>query len=83
MLITEALERSGLRKIVREDFTLSLRPGSVGLQVTDESSIPERFWLPQPSKLDRQALIGALKQGEVVAGASLTNASITIALRTR
>lgn len=82
-LITEALDRSGLKRIQREDFTLSLRPGAAGLQVIDEAAIPEPFWRPQPPKLDRQALLAALKDGAAVPGAVLNNPAPTIALRTR
>lgn len=82
-LIVEAMETAGLKKITREDFTLSLRPGTAGLQVVDETVIPETYWRPQPPKLDRLALVAALKQGDAVPGAALTNPMPTIALRTR
>lgn len=82
-LIVEAMETAGLKKITREDFTLSLRPGTAGLQVIDETVIPETYWRPQPPKLDRLALVAALKQGDAVPGAALTNPMPTIALRTR
>lgn len=82
-LIVDALERSGLKKIMREDFTLSLRPGAPGLQVSDEAAIPPAYWRPQPPKLDRQAVLAALRQGESVPGALLSNPAPTIALRMR
>lgn len=82
-VIVEAMETAGLKKITREDFTLSLRPGTAGLQVIDETVIPETYWRPQPPKLDRLALVAALKQGDAVPGAALTNPMPTIALRTR
>jgi hypothetical protein len=82
-VIVEAMETAGLKKITREDFTLSLRPGTAGLQVVDETVIPEGYWRPQPAKLDRLALVAALKQGDAVPGAALTNPMPTIALRTR
>lgn len=82
-LIVEAMETAGLKKITREDFTLSLRPGTAGLQVIDETVIPETYWRPQPPKLDRLALVAALKQGDAVPGAALANPMPTIALRTR
>lgn len=82
-LIVGALEAAGLKKIMREDFTLSLRPGAPALQVIDEAVIPETYWRPQPPKLDRLALAAALKQGAAVPGAALANPMPTIALRTR
>ncbi|MEK9643911.1 MAG: siphovirus Gp157 family protein [Alphaproteobacteria bacterium] len=82
-LIVEALERSGLKKITREDFTLSLRGGAPGLHVSDETAIPPAFWRAQTPKLDRQGLLAALKRGDTVPGAALTNPAPTISLRTR
>lgn len=82
-LIADALERSGVKKIMRDDFTLSLRAGTPGLQVSEEEAIPEEYWQAQPPKLDRQAVLAALKRGEAVPGASLSNSSPTISLRTR
>jgi hypothetical protein len=51
--------------------------------VTNEPDIPEQFWLPQPPKLDRRAVLEALKVGIAVTGAELANPRITIAIRTK
>jgi len=77
------MERADIKKINEPDFTASLRQVAPGLVVLDERAIPEPFWKPQPPKLDRSALIAALKSGEMVPGASLGNGGITIAVRTR
>jgi Siphovirus Gp157 len=82
-LVASVMERAGIKKLTEPDFTASLRDLPPGLVVIDEGKIPEAFWKPQPPKLDRTALIAALKVGEVVAGAALGNGSTTLAVRTR
>lgn len=51
------------------------------LVVSDEAEIPARFFTPQPPKLDRKALLAALKEGEALPGASLSNGGSTIQIR--
>jgi hypothetical protein len=48
----------------------------------DESHIPEAFWKPQQPKLDRRALLAALKAGEVIRGAALDNGGTALSVRT-
>ena len=38
-----------------------------------EELIPEPYWVPQPPKLDRQALLADLKRGDEIPGAQLGN----------
>lgn len=49
--------------------------------VSDESLIPSRFFAPQPPKLDMKALGQAVKDGEDVPGASMSNGGTTIQIR--
>jgi hypothetical protein len=82
-LVASVMERAGMKKLTEPDFTASLREVAPGLVVIEEGKIPEGFWKPQPPKLDRKALLSALKAGQVVAGAALGNGSTTLAVRTR
>ena len=82
-LVATVMDRAGIKKLAEPDFTASLRDVPPGLIVIEEGKIPEAFWKPQPPKLDRRALIAALKAGEVVAGAALGNGSTALAVRTR
>jgi Siphovirus Gp157 len=82
-LAASGMERAGIQKLTEPDFTASLREVPPGLIVIEEGKIPAPFWKPQPPKLDRKALLAALKAGEVVAGAALGNGSATLAVRTR
>ena len=82
-LITTVMERANLKKITESDFTLSLRSTPRPLVVVDENEIPERFWNPQPAKLDRRGLIEALKADQTIEGAILGNGGMSISVRTR
>ncbi len=82
-LVISTMERADIRKITEADFTVSLRPKPPPLVLVDEKDIPEDFWKPQPSKLDRQGLIAALKAGRDVPGATLGNIALTISVRNK
>ena len=82
-LALEAMTEVGLTKLEQPDFTASARAGSPALVVVAEETIPERFWLPQPPKLDRQALLGELKRSGAVPGAQLSNPCPVLMVRTK
>ena len=58
-LALEAMTEVGLTKLEQPDFTASARVGSPVLVVIAENRIPAAYWLPQPPKLDRQAISGS------------------------
>jgi len=72
-LALEAMGEAGLKKLEQPDFTASARSGAPDLVIVSEETIPTDFWVPQPPKLDRQALLGSLKRGQVVPGVALSN----------
>ena len=80
-IVADAMDRAGIKKIEAPEFTISCRRTTPPLLVDDESAVPEKYWNPQPAKLDRMALIGALKAGESISGAILGNGGITISVR--
>jgi len=82
-LALEAMSEVGLKKLEQPDFTASARSGLPGLVVVSEETIPEDFWVPQPPKLDRQALLGELKRGTVVPGTQLSNPKPVLTVRTK
>ena len=82
-LAVEAMEEAGLRKLEQPDFTASTRAGSPSLLVTAEDQIPETYWVPQPPKLDRQALLGGLKRGEEIRGVQMSNSKPVLSVRTK
>jgi len=82
-LALDAMNDTDIRKLTEPDFTASIRKGQAFLQVDSEEVVPDDFWLPQPPKLDRLALIGALKQGAEIPGASLAEPEPSLAIRTK
>jgi Gp157 protein len=82
-LALEAMTEVGLSKLQQPDFTASTRPGTPALVVITEESIPASFWIPQPPKLDRQAVLNELKRGASVEGAQLSNPKPVLTVRTK
>ena len=82
-LALEAISEAGLRKIEQPDFTASARAGPPSLVVLAEDQVPASYWLPQPPKLDRQTLLGDLKQGDEIPGAQLSNPKPVLSVRTK
>jgi Siphovirus Gp157 len=82
-LALEAMTEVGFKKLEQPDFTASLRAGVASLVVVSDDLIPETYWVPQPSKLDRQSLLSDLKRGGEVPGAKLDNPEPILAVRTK
>ena len=82
-LALEAMNEAGLKKIEQADFTASARLGAPPLVVTSDQAIPEAYWIPQPSRLDRQTLTSDLRRGDKVPGACLGNAAPILTVRTK
>lgn len=61
--------------------TLSVRAVAPKVEVTDEAAVPVKFWKAQDPKLDRKAVLDALKAKEDVPGATLSNGGETLALK--
>jgi hypothetical protein len=79
----ETMVETEVKKITAPDFTISIRSGSPALVVVDESAIPPQFWEPRDPRLNRQALLTELKQGETVAGVLLSNPEPVLSVRTK
>ena len=82
-LALQAMCEAGLAKLEQPDFTVSARAGVPALVVVSEPSIPETYWLTQPPKLDRQALLGELKRGGAIPGVELSNPKPVLMVRTK
>jgi hypothetical protein len=78
-----AMQEAGLDKVVAEDFSVGLRKGAEKLDVSDEAQIPADYFMPQPAKLDRKAVLDALKSGNTVSGAGLVVGETSIQVRVR
>ena len=82
-LALEAMTEVELTKLEQPDFTASARAGSPALVVVAEDRVPEAYWLPQPPKLDRQAILGELKRGIDIPGAQMSNPKPVLSVRTK
>ena len=82
-LALDAMTEAGLTKLEQPDFTAFTRAGSPALVIIAEGNIPESYWLPQPPKLDRQAILGELKRGKVIPGAQMSNPKPVLSVRTK
>lgn len=78
--LASAMEMAEVKKLERPEATISVKAVPASAVVLDELEIPSDYWTPQPPKLDKRALLDALKQGPV-AGATLSNGGTTISIR--
>ena len=79
--IANALDATGLAKLELAHATLSLRKAAPKLGVVNEADIPAKYFVDQAPKLDRKALLDALKANETVPGATLANGAPTLSVR--
>lgn len=82
-LASWAMTNAEILKMQTADFTLSLRQGPPRLDVVDQDKVPSEYLVPQPPRLDRASLIGALKRGDVIPGAALIEGQMHVAVRVR
>jgi hypothetical protein len=82
-LAMEAMCEVGLKRLEQPDFTASARAGMGSLIIVSEGLVPDGYWVPQPPKLDRQALLADLKRGGEIPGAQLGNPKPILAVRTK
>ena len=78
-----AMGSAGIDKMEVVDFSVSLSEGALKADVPDATKLPELFLIPVPPKIDRIHLLAALKNGDVVEGASLIRGEAHITVRAR
>ena len=62
---------AGLDKVKRPTITISIQLNNPAVEILDESLIPSDYIIPQPSKIDKKAILTALKDGLIVDGCDL------------
>jgi hypothetical protein len=80
-LIEQAMMLAELDKIERPTATLSLVRRAAKVEITEEAEIPAEFWKAGDPKLDKKALGQALKDGQAVPGAALSNQAPSLTIR--
>lgn len=80
-LIGSALQIAELKKLETPAGTVTVKAVAPRVVIIEEADIPAVYFKPQAPKLDKAALSEALKNGETVPGASMSNGSTTIQIR--
>lgn len=78
--ITTAMEVGQIKRAETPAGTISLRPSTQKVVLISEADIPTRFWKQPPPTLDKRDLLKALKDGEAIPGAALSNTCNTISV---
>lgn len=79
--IAVAMDHASLKKLELPHAVLTIKATAPKAIITDEAAIPSKFWKPSDPKLDKKAVLDALKSGETVAGAELSNGGTTLQIR--
>jgi len=80
--ILTAMQSGEIDKLVTPAGTISRKALPRSALILMESEIPADYWKPQEPKLDKKAVLEALKAGTSVPGAQLSNGGTTIQIRT-
>lgn len=80
--VRDIMLRLDIKQLRQDDFTASLRATPPKVIVTDEKQVPNVFWEMRPH-LNKQFLLDRLKDGAQVDGAVLSNAGMSLAVRTK
>lgn len=79
--ILAAMDAGQMKKFEHALGTISMRNVPAKAIITDEALVPSVFWKPSDPKLDKKAVLDALKDNKIVPGAQLSNGSQTIAIK--
>lgn len=61
----EAMKNTGIDKIKSPRFTVWVQKNPVAVSITNETLIPEGYYIPQLPKLDKKQLKEDMKHGEI------------------
>ena len=81
LLLRQALENVGERKIERPTATVSVVHIPPSVVVHAETELPDEFWRQPPRVIDKIKIAFELRNGREVPGASLSNGDVTVAIR--
>jgi hypothetical protein len=79
--VAVAMDMVGIKKADLPHAVLTVKATPPKAIVTDEAAIPSRFWKPSDPKLDKKAVLDALRAGEKIDGAELSNGGTTLQIR--
>ncbi|MGM0124887.1 hypothetical protein IGI37_002281 [Enterococcus sp. AZ194] len=67
----DQMEAVGKKKVQGELLTIAIQRNAPSIRIDSEEYIPEEFYIPQPSKLDKTELKQELKAGLEIPGVAL------------
>ena len=72
--LSDELDKAGLDKVKTHTFTIALQKNRPAVQINDEKAIPAAFLtiIPEQYVIDKKAIAAAIKDGQEVPGAELT-----------
>lgn len=77
-----AMDTLGLKRRELPDVTASIKAGTQSLAITDELAVPDNYWRITRT-LDKAAIKAALKAGDTVPGAELSNGLPSLQIRSK
>ena len=80
-LLGTALEIAELKSFETPTGTVSLSKVQPKAIVIEESEIPAKFWKAAKPTLDKSALNAAVKSGQQIPGATISNSGVTVTIR--
>ena len=80
-MIAVGMEVGQIKRLELPAATISLRAVPPKVEITNEAEIPLAFWKPAEPKLDKKALLDALKDKQAIPGATLSTGGASINIR--
>lgn len=69
--LQQQLIRAGIDKVKGTMFTVSIQNNPPSVNIQDDAAVPDKYYIPQPPKLDKKALLDDLKAGAVYEGITI------------
>lgn len=82
-IIIQAMDTANIPKVAGPEMTLSFRQTAGSAVIDDESQIPADYFKTVAPKLDKKAVTDALKEGEAIPGAHMSNGSLSLTIRVK
>lgn len=79
--LEQALIVGEIKTMVLPDATITLKNTPPKVEIVNDMDIPAKFWDDRPPVLSRSRLSDALKAGETVPGATMSNGGVTLQIR--
>jgi len=83
-LVLQAMQEAGERQIKAPDMTITVKTGTPSVRIVNELQVPEGYMKAKTTySIDKKAIAEALKAGQPVAGAELSNSQPTLDVRVK